>query len=165
MMKRAAFWLILGSISLAAACGDDHDHGEASPAEDACEHMIEGPARSITAAADPGADAPEIGDAHTRFDITLPGAGDSRAGRVDLVIAEAGGYMLYMSADVPLTVHDDAGTALAPEASERSVAECTEVALGHGFDLGVGTYSVSLGPTAEALVQVVVVPLGEHVSH
>lgn len=159
MKNNAISWITMSLLALAGACGGD-DPVQVSPGEDACEHMIEGPIQSLTAAADAGTDAPDIGEEHVRSDILLVEAGALKGGVVDLVIPDAGEHTLYLNTDVPIAVLDGTGAEVAAVATESSVDACAEVSLGHTFDLGVGTYALTFGPTAEALVQVVVVARG-----
>ncbi len=145
-----------------SACGDDGGEGELSAAEDACEHMVEGPAESVTALVDTASDAPDIGEEHTRFDVTLVGDAGSLGGFVDLAIDEEGEFTVFMNSDVTMALQDGTGAAVAVEETNNNVVECSEVAIGHTVDLSVGTYSLELGPTAETEVQIVVVHEGEH---
>lgn len=158
-MNRLATLLALGLLATAAACGSDDDHEEhATPEEDACEHMIEGPSQPVTATDDMAADAPDFGEHHTRFDITLVEDGSGMyGGYLDLVVEEEGETMLFTSAAVPVTLWDGSGNQVAAEATSDEVAACAEVSASSTYDLGVGTYLASFGPTAESSVSVVVV--------
>lgn len=161
MWKTIVSWMSMNLLILAAACGGG-DHEEIDPAEDACEHMIEGPNQAITAASDAAIDAPDIAPTHTRFDIELAQPGELDSGQVDLVIAEAGEHILYLDQDVPITMLGGDGGEIAVEATERNVEACTEVSLGHTFDLEVGTYIVRFGPTDQTQVRAVVIAAGDH---
>ncbi len=158
---------LVAALALAtAACGGDDDDGgmaEPSPAEDACEHMQDGPAEVATAIADMTADAPDIGEHHTRWDVTLSDDGDGNySGYVDLVVDEEGESQVFLSADVPFTLWDANGDQVQAEESLTSVSECAEVSAAHHFDLEVGTYLASFGPASADEVQIVVVLAGEH---
>lgn len=156
----------LALLALAPACGED-DSGEEpiDPSEDACEHMIEGPAESATAIDDMSADAPDIGEHHTRFDVTLVGDQSnpgSYLGYVDLVVEETGESLIFLDADVPMQLWTAAGDEVAAEASDNAIDACTEVAISYTYDLEVGTYLMQLGSTSADQVGVVVVLAGEH---
>ncbi|WP_428264336.1 hypothetical protein [Haliangium sp.] len=155
--------LVPALMLLAPACGGAGGEDSPSPEQDACEHMIEGPAQSATAVADLNADGPDLGEHHMRWDITLDadGAGGFD-GYADLVVAEAGEALLFWSLDVPIELRDPSGAVITIEATLTDVAACAEVEVGHTFDLGVGTYLMHIGPSASDQVSLVVVPSDEH---
>src|SRR5690606_19908221 len=156
MLHRALSITASLALVVTAACHDDHeDH--VSPAEDACEHMAEGPSQALTAADQTSADAPALDAEHTRFDITLSGDDGALGGYVNLVIDEAGEFYVYLDTNVPVALADAQGAAIAAEETIANVAECAEVSTGHVYDLGVGTYSLRFGPGDAATVRVVVV--------
>ncbi|MCG8422090.1 MAG: hypothetical protein MJE77_29555 [Proteobacteria bacterium] len=155
LFAAAAIAAVAVSVAL-LGCGDDDD--ELNAAEDACEHMKEGPSQAVTAATDNTGDAPDIGEEHTRFDITLSGQ-DSY---IDLVIDEEGEFTVFMDKSVPIAVSTSSGAPVAAEQTNSNVTECAEVSIGHTFDFEVGTYSVNFGSTAEQQVRLVVVHEGEH---
>jgi hypothetical protein len=169
-MKPVAYLLLTGL--LATACGGHGDgdghgdgHDDAMPEVDACEHMIEGPEQAATAVADMSADAPDVGEHHTRFDIALvAGASGMYAGHVDLVVEEAGISDLFLDADVPVNVSSASGSEVMAHHAQTNITECTEVSVGLGYQLGVGTYRVGFGPTTAQSVSVVVIleEEGEH---
>lgn len=163
-MKPFASLLITGALVTTAACGGHGaGHDDATPEVDACEHMIEGPAQAVTAIADMTADAPDLGEHHTRWDIALVAdASGMYAGYVDLAAEEAGISDLFLDSDVPIKVWNASGNELTVHHAQTSITECTEVSLGLGYLLGVGTYLVGFGPTTEQAVSLVVVLEGEH---
>lgn len=165
-MRAIVYSVVCISLLAMAGCGGDEEEAEVSPEADACEHMIEGPNQAVTSIADIAADAPDLDEEHVRFDVDLAGDGTMRTGYVDLVIGDAEEHMVFLSADVPMTLRDADGNELAPEATQNAIAECTEVAVGYTFDFAVGTYHMELGPTELAQVQVVFFhPGGEHEEH
>jgi hypothetical protein len=164
-MKPLAYLLLTGVV--ATACGGHGDghgdgHDDATPEIDACEHMIEGPEQAVTAVADMAADAPDMGEHHTRFDIALvAGADGMYAGHVDLVVEEAGISDLFLAADVPVNVWNPSGSEVTAHHAQTNITECTEVSVGLGYQLGVGTYRVGFGPTTAQSVSVVVILEGD----
>ena len=153
---------VLGLFALLATpvisgCGDDHDHGDHSAAEEACEHTKEGPFQDVTATA--AADgAPSATFAHTAVRITLAEDADDNtkfSGYVTFAADEVAEFAFFLSADVPLAITDASDAAVEIEES-ADVAECTEVAKQHNADLEVGTYTLKIGPTSETSVSLVV---------
>lgn len=96
------------------------------------------------------------------FDITLvDDGGGMHGGYLDLVVDEPGETLLFTSVDVPVTLWDASGDQVTAEANS-DVDACAEVSARSTYDLGVGTYLASFGPTMERSVSVVVVLAGEH---
>jgi hypothetical protein len=142
---------------LGAGCGEEV---VPTPADDGCEHMIEGPSAELSAIGDIYAEAPDMLEHHVRYDVTLAGDAAPYSGYVDLVMDEPGEFVIFVSQLVPLNVFDSNGEDLPPEAIDVDVEACAEVSAGYTFDFGVGTYRLSLGPSEDPLVQVVVVYAG-----
>jgi hypothetical protein len=174
MMKRSfSKYLTLVSMSglalAAAACGGDDaggSHEDLDPEADGCEHMIEGPSEAVTAVADMAADAPDIGEHHIRWEITLVDDGAGMfGGYVDLVVEEAGESVFFGDADIQLTLRDAAGNEVPLHDADDSITACTEVVASNTYELGVGTYQLELGPSTESTFRVVVIPAGEHTEH
>lgn len=160
-------WAIAAAMATLLVCpacgGEDHHHDD--PVAEACEHMQDGPAMSVTAIADMAGDAPDVGEHHIRWDIALVDRGGGAAdlgGYVDLVVDEASESLLFLGADVAIALWDATGTEVAAEASNADITACAEVAVSHTFDLEVGTYLLEIGPTSETEVQLVVEQAGEH---
>lgn len=161
-------YIVASAVLILAACGgnednngnnhdnNDHNNEEFTVEDDACEHMIEGPEVAITAVA-VGGDAPTVADTHTRYDITIDGG----SGIVLVEIAEESEMHFFFSAGVDLTVTDASDAEIAAEETIATVAECDEVAEGAAYDLGVGTYTLTI-ETTETEVSMVPVPGGEH---
>ncbi|MEM9492325.1 MAG: hypothetical protein AAGC55_24475, partial [Myxococcota bacterium] len=68
----------------------------------------------------------------------------------------------FMNADIPVALFSAPGAQLTVEETNSNVTECTEVAIGHTFDLAVGSYTMEFGPTDQTTVQLVVGHAGEH---
>ncbi len=151
------------ALTWSAGCGsDDEMEAELSPAEDACEHMIEGPFESLTAVAADAASMPAIAEDHTRYDIALIASGANSEGFLELRIAEEGEFGIYLSRDIAIEVRDSSDNTIAAEETE-SVAACSEVSVGHIFDFEVGSYELYVGPSADATeISIVLVELGDH---
>ena len=164
----------------AVACGDDHDHDhdnnhdhnnhennhnnhEGGAEEEACEHMADGPFESVTATAD-AMDAPSIAIEHTRVDVTLVDDGMGMySGFVTFPAGEATEIMFFMSADVPVTVTGPDGMPVDAESTGGPSDLCpTDVLASAVYDVEVGTYTIEIGPTAEAEVGIVHEEAGAH---
>lgn len=118
---------------LCFACSDDHDHDADA---EACEHLEGGPSVAITASAD-DATAPAIAPDHKRYDITFVALAADYGGKVKLE-AEAGDYILFLDADVPLTVKALAtGAPVTPESAAKSSATCARVKGRHQIPIAV----------------------------
>lgn len=150
----------LAIIALAACGGSDPADGGVDL--EGCEHLIEGPSTSIDASAT-AVDAPAISDDHNRYDINLVDDGGQNVGSVSFAAAETGDFVVFLGQDVPLSITDSDGAAVAIEDSATSSPECAEIRGRHVVELEVGTYILSFGPTAESVVQVVIEhDAGEH---
>lgn len=150
-----ALTVVAGALACAGT-GSDPDAGvEDDPDLEACEHMADGPAVDVTAAASV-TEAPSVSTAHTRFDVTLldDGAG-MYTGSVTYEADEAGDHAVYLDADLPLTVYDVAGAELPVEGSDP-VSACAEVAIKKTVELPVGTVELRLGPSSASEVSLVV---------
>lgn len=157
--------LTCGLLALAvAACGDehDHDHEHEDPTAEACEHAAEGPSRPVQAAEADAAPAIQS-YAHARVDITLLAGADGNGGSVAFNVGEAGDYLFFLTADVPLTFSDDAG---AVEIEETAVVDaCAVVAVSHTVELSPGVVTLTFGPTDATEVGLVFEMAGEHHDH
>jgi FAD/FMN-containing dehydrogenase len=149
-MKMKLFSAVLLSTALLVACGGD----EESPDVEACEHLNEGPAAAVNASAT-GA-GPAVSNDHKRYDITLTDVTGGKGGSVSFAAAEGIDYILFTGADVPVAVKSSSGQTVAPEASVKTSSECTEIKGRHTFGLGVGTYTISFGPTTATSVSLVI---------
>jgi hypothetical protein len=145
---------LLSSLLLASACGDEEE--VENPDVEGCEHLQEGPAAPVTAGT--GAGAPAVDDDHRRYDITLADVAGGKGGDVTFASSEAGDYILFLGAAVPVAVLDAAGATVPFESSSASSDQCTEVKARHQLELGVGTYTLRFGPSALGAVGLVVEP-------
>ncbi len=153
---------ILGLVVALCACDDDtddqhHDEHGAEAAADACEHMKDGPAQAVTAAATE-ADAPVVSIPHTRVDVTLTDHGGANGGFLRFEADEAGEVVFFFGADVPVKV---GGAALS---GGEPVDACAEAAVHYELDLDVGPVTIEVGPTDETSVGFVFVETG-HEEH
>lgn len=153
-MKMKLFSAVLLSSALFLACG-----GEENADVEACEHLQEGPASSVTASAS-GTGAPTVSNDHRRYDIALVDVTGGKGGSVSFAAAEATDYILFTSADVPVVVKDSNGQTVAFEATTKSSSECTEVKGRHTVPLTVGTYTLTFGPTTATSVSLVIEEAG-----
>lgn len=163
MMPQTRIYLktvMMCAIPLAlSACQSDVPAEVDEGLEEGCEHMTEGPAQPISASLE-GA-GPDVSTSHTRFDVALATQEAGNGGFVSYASGEAGDYRFYLSVDVPVSVKDALGAPVAIESS-ASGGDCTVIALYHTIELGVGTYTLSFGPTTETSVSLVAELSGEH---
>ena len=124
-----------------------------------CEHLKEGPASAVTATASTSG-APAVSNDHKRYDITLPAGTGGNVGSVSFASAKASDYVLFLGADVPVKVTGSSGD-VAFEETAKASEQCTEVKGRHVVPLGVGTYTLTFGPTTQTSVSLVI----EETSH
>ena len=124
-----------------------------------CEHLKEGPASAVTATASTSG-APAVSNDHKRYDITLPAGTGGNVGSVSFASAKASDYVLFLGADVPVKVTGSSGD-VAFEESAKASEQCTEVKGRYVVPLGVGTYTLTFGPTTQTSVSLVI----EETSH
>jgi hypothetical protein len=148
-MKMKRFSAVLLSVAFLAGCGETID-------SDACEHLQEGPAFAITASANETG-APAVSNDHRRYDISLIDRTDGKGGSVSFTVTEANKYTLFLNGEVPVNLRDANGQRIEVIASGTGSSECSEIKRLHFFDLGVGTYSLTFGPTTVGSVSLVVV--------
>ena len=156
--------LTFGLIAAAlAACGDEHDDEEhEDPTAEACEHAAEGPFRPVQAAEADAAPAIQS-YTHSRVDITLLAGADGNGGSVAFNVGEAGDYLFFLTADVPLAFSGDAGSI---EIEETAVVDaCGVVAVSHTVELEPGVVTLTFGPTEATEVGLVFEMAGEHHDH
>ncbi len=155
---RYLLWILAAGLALGACGKDEETHGVE---EELCEHMAEGPAQAVTAGAD-NAGAPSATYEHTRVDISLTDVTGGKGGVVKYESGEATDYIFAMNKNIPVKIADAQGADVAVEATEVGSEACAEVAVQHTVALGVGTYYLSLGPTTETLVGLVVEEAAGH---
>ena len=134
------------------ACSDDEE-GAASADVEACEHLQDGPSTAVTATA-AATGAPAVGNDHRRYDVTLADVTGGKGGAVSFAVSEATDYVLFLDTAVPVAVTQGSAAVLAEETATSS-PECGEVKARQVFALGVGTYTLTFGPTAATRVGLV----------
>ncbi|NTX35471.1 hypothetical protein HUA74_15805 [Myxococcus sp. CA051A] len=158
MNKKLLAALLMSTALLSAACGDDEEPEEPVDVE-GCEHLREGPAVPILATTT--GTPPLVANDHRRYDITLVDGSGGRTGSVTFAASEATDYVLYTSADVPVSITNGSGAAVEIEESTKSSETCTEIKGRHVVPLTVGTHTFTFGPTSAASVNLVI----EEASH
>ncbi len=158
-MKMKLFSAVLLSSALLLACGEDEETADS----EACEHLKEGPASAVTASAS-GA-GPTVSNDHRRYDIALVDVTGGKGGSVSFAAAEGTDYILFTSADVPVTVKNAGGTTVNPEESVKTSSGCAEVKGRHTIPMSVGTYTLNFGPTTETSVSLVIEEAGNDHEH
>ncbi len=146
-MKRTLLIIIL---LFATACGDDNKTTTEvveTPEGEACEHLAEGPFKAVTAAA-ASIDAVENAAVeHTRVNVALTDYEGAKGGFVEFEADATGDFLMFLSADVPLTVFDSSGNEVVIESTTLGSDLCTDIAATHTVELEVGTYVLAFGPT------------------
>jgi len=150
MTKIAVFSCVFSLV--VAGCGSD---AKDNIDDEGCEHLQMGPPTAVTATETALATSPEVKVDHTRYDVTLATSGTMKGGFVRFASAQARDWVFFLGKDVPFAVQDGAGAPVALTSSTASSSQCTEIKGKHVVALGVGTYHLKLGPTAETAVGVV----------
>ncbi len=122
---------------------------------EACEHMSEGPAIAVTAVAD-NATPPDVSEGHKRYDIGLVADNAQYAGKVLYNSSEETDYVLFFDQDVSLDVRNADNQSVEIEASASSSVACGTIKARYVVPLGVGPFTLNLGPTAAATVSLVI---------
>jgi hypothetical protein len=150
IMQMNRFSAVLLSVALLVGCGEE------TIDSDACEHIQEGPASSITASANETG-APLVSNDHRRYDLSLINGAEGKGGSISFAVAEANDYTLFLNGIVPVNLKDANGQRIEVVASGTGSSECSEIKRRHMFALAVGTYSITFGPAAEGSVSLVIV--------
>ncbi|TNF34312.1 MAG: hypothetical protein EP329_07375 [Deltaproteobacteria bacterium] len=160
-LQTGGVWLVAVATLALGACGDDGTTVDprAELEEHVCEHFDGGDTEAVTAGAEAAA-AVDVTGTHTRYDITLVDVGGALGGYVSIAIDEASEYAIFVSADVGVEVTDATGAVVTPEESFVGSDVCAPIGASTHVALGVGTYTIALGPTAESTVQLVYVEPG-----
>ncbi|MFP2924659.1 hypothetical protein ACLESO_05465 [Pyxidicoccus sp. 3LG] len=153
MNKKLLAALLMSTALLATACGDDEE-GEENVDVEGCEHLQEGPATPVTATLT--GTPPSVSNDHRRYDITLVDGTGGKTGSVSFAAAEATDYVIFTGADVALTVKNASGATVEIEESTKSSTQCTDIKGRHVVPMGVGTHTLTFGPTTAASVSVVI---------
>jgi hypothetical protein len=139
-------------FSLAVGCSDEpHENPDA----EGCEHLREGPAVALTAAAAAGS-APAIMADHQRYDVALVAVTGGMGGFVNYGAPEATDYLFFLDADVPVQFQDATSASVTPEDSAAGSTACADIKGRHLVPLEVGTYTIQIGPTTNTSVGIVV---------
>ncbi|PTL78204.1 hypothetical protein [Vitiosangium sp. GDMCC 1.1324] len=158
MMKKLLSACLLSS-ALLVGCGESNEADV-----EGCEHLTEGPSVPVTASTSTSGGSAVSND-HKRYDITLPAGSGGNVGSVSFSVSEATDYVFFLGADVPLKVTSSSGQEVAFEASATSSKECAEIKGRHVAPLQVGTYSLTLGPTSQSTVSLVIEESGAGHEH
>lgn len=139
-------------LTVAAATGCGHE--DENPDVEGCEHLKEGPASAVTAAAT-ATGAMAIAADHKRYDVSLVDVTGGKGGVVTFAAAKEEDYIFFLSADVPVKF-SAGGMAIAPESMAKSSPTCAEIKARYVVPLKVGTTQLDLGPTTQTSVGIVV---------
>ncbi len=151
--------LAFAILGLAGCISDSHkDHDDDHhPWEHACEHAGDTPT-AVAANADTAA-APLVGAAHTLYGVAFA-TGD----KVRIEFDEHGEFGIFLSKNVPVTLTNSAGAAVAFEESVTPLEGCAGFAVMHVVDADEGAYYLTFGTTGETSVNLLVEEL-EHDDH
>ncbi len=179
--KNIFIYFTAASLFVFSGCAeDDDDTAEESQDQHVCEHFINGPDADVNAAAsidDAVAQAaadPEtviMHVLHTRYDVTLPETtpGSYTGFVVYDPIAEDGDYVIYMDANIAITVYDhtNADSIIEAEDVHDHSDDCAPVAYKGIFEFLAGhRYVIKLGPTdSYPTVSMIIPPLSEESDH
>lgn len=152
MNKKLLTALLMSTALIATACGDDEE--EENVDVEGCEHLQEGPSTPVNATLT--GTPPSVSDDHRRYDITLVDGSGGRTGSVSFAASEAADYVIFTGVDVPVTVTNSSGTAVAIEESTKSSSQCTEIKGRHVVPMTVGTHTLTFGPTTATSVSIVI---------
>ncbi len=156
-MLKKLLSVCLVSSAVLAGCGATEE-GDV----EGCEHLQKGPGSAVTATTT--GTAPAVSNDHKRYDITLPAGSGGNTGSVSFASGEAVDYVFFLGTDVPLKITQ--GTQeVSFESSAKSSATCTEVKGRYVAPLGVGTYTLTFGPTSATSVSLVIEESGHDHEH
>ena len=149
-MLRVSTILIL-TIGLMTACGDTHDDHDHHLGEEACLHMLNGPASALAAGGDEASatDTEHSDWEHKRVDLTLVEQSGSFTGFIKLEIDDAGDYSFFASNKATLKINGES-----PESSQAE-DECSGITHFDVFELTVGEHILKV-TAAEATIQLVI---------
>lgn len=144
---------LLGACDAGTDAGADVVAAAENLDAEACEHFGAGPFVDVTAT--DGTGAPDVSTGHTVYRIALTDVAGGKGGSVSYAVAHGGDVTVFLTADVPVTVTGPDGKAVAATASTKGSATCDSLAATHVFPLGVGTVTITFGPTAAGTVSAV----------
>lgn len=160
MFKTTALFTMLATSTL-AACHDDHDHED--PTAEACEHLG-GPPTPITAAAN-NTSAPAIAADHKRYELTLPDGASGKTGVVSFTSAQKGHLIVFLSADVPLSMKGASGVDATLNESSKTGFPCAQLKASYEYEVGIGRYDLTFGGGGNTVATVSVVLESEQHEH
>ena len=105
--------------------------------------------------------APSIDDEH-RANVRPVAQGEAFAGFVTLEAQTSGLHMIFVNAHVPLTVTETGGLTIPPDHGHVGRSLCDAVKAPLVLPLEVGTCHLSIGPTAEETISIVVLAQRGH---
>ncbi|MBU8896887.1 hypothetical protein KRR26_14810 [Corallococcus sp. M34] len=158
-MKKSLSAVLL-SAALLSACGDDSSKPSSVVDEEGCEHLQKGPGVSLSAVRE--GTGPAVSNDHKRYDIALQEVAGGKGGAVSFAVTAAEDYVLFTNVDVPVTVTTSGGQVVEAEAHATSSESCTDIRGRHVVPLGVGTHTLTFGPTTVGQVSLVIEESGEH---
>ncbi len=149
-------------VAMAMGCDDDsseaggHEHAhETDHVAAGCAHFEFGPFIEVATAGE----AETIRKPHHRYDITL----ESGEGALVYHPEAAATYLLMLTSDLPLVIADAEGNIVEALSVERSPHSCEAAAVVHEVALEAKAYTLTLGPSDEAMVGLVVhLPIDGH---
>ena len=159
------------ALSLTGGCaplgvestGQDQDDADA----EACEHLSSGPFAHHLAGTD-RATAPDLSASHTAHRIDLIPSDDGYQGQVSIAVRDAGDQRIYLDTRADVVVRDGDGVAASAEERCQPAAcsdSCAIIADRLVYELGVGTYSLQLGPTTTPTITLVSEASASHHDH
>ena len=152
-----------GAAGGAGGAGGGHDHDSLAAA---CDHFEYGPFVPIQAAAEATGDLPDVSLAHHRYDVTLAtDAGGQHVAFLKFAADEAKHTWFLPNEDVPVALLAADGTPVALEAASAAEIDCDAAAKAAGAELEPGTYTLRLGPTTQATLQLVVHAVEDGADH
>jgi hypothetical protein len=165
-MQRLRLLPALGIAALLSpGCHDhdhDHDHGD-GVAEELCFHMENGPSSAVSLPALEAGTQGDVSMEHTRFDITLLPSEAVFTGTVEFQAADEGEYAFALDRAVDFAIFDGSQRRLDAENETIDTSMCADdIATVYVYELAVGTYTLSFGPTDSESVRIVIERVVEH---
>jgi hypothetical protein len=93
----------------------------------ACGHTLVDSILSVTAAASTTGSVPRTDQTHKHYEVTLPSSGSAYAGHTRMRLAPETNFVLFLSRDVSITLHDPAGDVAVPATREPAPAVCAGI--------------------------------------
>jgi hypothetical protein len=169
-MKRMTLLMLGLSTTLAAACTPPEEEEMDAVTMEGCEHAQNGPNTDITLTAD-ATGAPNVDETHRAYVLATVevDTDGNRGGTFTFESAMEGHYTFFQNHHFDIAVADSMDMAVDAHMIMHEVAMCSDdLAMFHVFELGVGTYTVDIGPTQMESVKVIIemgLPGGEPGEH